>query len=392
MNLLRKTGLSDREVKIIKRVTSYSVTCCIALVIGAWSIQQYLAHKEKLRLISDSGTAEDDYKKNEITELDLGAHRFMIERLLDQDQPENAIPHLHRILAFKRDRYLQSRLADAYLEAGYYQKAYETYKEMVETGTEDSLTLIILARSGISLFYIGKKEESKKILESCLTQNPHMSEASCFLGQISATNLIDSSKALAYLQDAVKWDSNYVEGWYQLARFSMSKGRYNDARVELLKALEINPLHVKSHSRLGMVYYYMGNNEQARKSYQTALALNPHDFNTRYNLGELFYSSGSAMTEALSEFKTALQDNPGHVEANFKAGLICTNNGMTKEAIRFFEQALNNDPKNVRIMLQMAVAFEKIGDRQRAMDTYNDVLAVDALNRAALQKIKLLSH
>jgi tetratricopeptide (TPR) repeat protein len=119
--------------------------------------------------------------------------------------------------------------------------------------------------------------------------------------------------------------------------------------------------------------------------------LNPRDFNTRYNLGELYYSALGDTENGLREFKIALKQNPGHVEANFKVGLICLNNNMIKEAIRYFEVARANGPENVRVLMQLAVAYEKLGDKAAALQAYKAIVGVDALNSIALQKIKYLA-
>jgi tetratricopeptide (TPR) repeat protein len=141
-----------------------------------------------------------------------------------------------------------------------------------------------------------------------------------------------------------------------------------------------------------MVYYYLDYPELARKSYQTALILNPDDFNTHYNLGELFYGVIGDTVAALKEFKNAFILNPSLYEAAFKIGLICMKNGMNKEAVHYFELALKRVPDDVRILLQCAVAWERLERRDRAAEKYRTVLAVDELNSIARLKLKLLSQ
>ena len=126
-----------------------------------------------------------------------------------------------------------------------------------------------------------------------------------------------------------------------------------------------------------MVYYYLSKPDLAKASYQTALAINPDDFNTRYNLGELYYSLINDTALSLEEYKKAVTQYPGHVEANFKIGLICMRNGMLKEAIRYFEQAVKNDQNNTRILLQLAVAYEKLELLDKAKETYHRILSID---------------
>jgi tetratricopeptide (TPR) repeat protein len=141
-----------------------------------------------------------------------------------------------------------------------------------------------------------------------------------------------------------------------------------------------------------MVYYYEFNAEQALKSYQTALALNPYDYNTRYNLGELYRTHLEDKENALREFVAAIELNPKHSEANYRAGLICAGNGMMKEAIRYFEASLQNNRQNPRRLLQLAAAYERIGDKATALSIYHEITDIDPLHSVAIQKIRFLEQ
>ena len=331
-------------------------------------------------------------RSSELLPIDIEAHQILAARFLSSGKPEKAIPHLQRIIPFKKyDFHVRKELGNAYLEAGYYNKALEEYDFLLQGDVPDSLSPDICARKGIALFYLGQIELSKSSLTECLSRFPSSAEAACFLGQIEAT-LSNQEKSLEYLEMALQKDSTYVEAWYQLARYYTKESNYLKARNLLNHALQIDPLHEKSHSRLGMIYYYLSNPDLARASYQTALALNPDDFNTHYNLGELYYTQLEDTAQALKEYKSAVNLYPEHVEANFKIGLICMNNGMYKEAARYFEQAIANDQNNIRIMLQLAVSFEKLNLKDNALKIYNRILTIDPLNCIAKQKIRLLNE
>jgi protein O-GlcNAc transferase len=384
-------GISAAEWRVIKKVAVYSTAGCIALVLAAWSMQKYLIRRQGTgleKIVTDGGM---DLSVKELLPIDMEAHQYVAQRMLASGQPSEAIPHLLRILSSqKKNRRIRTLLGDAYLESGFYDKALREYSLLLEESVEDSLTSRITARKGIALFYLQQLDESTTILKACLAKYGTMAEAACFMGQIEASFSNESKQALMYLNQALAWDSTYVEGWYQLGRYYMNLKNYAQARLALLRALEIDPLHVKSHSRLGMLYFYNKNYDLSENSYQTALALNPQDYNTRYNLGELYYTY-SDFQSALAQYKLALQRFPEHAEANFKAGLICMKNDMIKEGVRYLKQAHESDPKSVRNLLQLAVAYERLGDREQALQVYRTVQELDALNSVALQKIKFLT-
>ncbi|NLG17326.1 MAG: tetratricopeptide repeat protein [Fibrobacter sp.] len=380
-----KIRLSPSELQIIKKVSIISISACIFLIAASWGY-----HALKIRLKA-SAEASSKQKVYELLPIDLEAHLLTAQRYLRSGNPEKAIPHLQRIIPLKKyDFEVRKTLADAYLEAGYFQEALQQYTFLIEQQPPESLAAEVCARRGISLYYSGNLEQSATSLTECLSRYPGSAEAACFMGQIEASINPQSPKILEYLENALKYDSSYVEAWYQLSRYHMQLNDYLKARVLLVHALELDPLHAKSHSRLGMIYYYMSMPDLSRASYQTALAINPEDFNTRYNLGELYYCLTADTALALEEYKKAVSQHPGHVEANFKIGMICLRNGMLKEAVRYFEQAVKYDQNNIRILLQLAVAFEKLELIDRAIETYRRILAIDNLNSIAKQKIRLL--
>lgn len=364
----------------------FSVGICLIVVAGVWFYNGQKA----------AGAAKKTIPINEqptLIELDITAHQLTASRYLQNGNPRKAIPHLQRILAYdKKNQLNHITLAHAFLEAGEYRRAYDIYIGIKPEDFPESTAATICTRKGIALYYLGKKNESRNELNLCLTQYPQSAEGYCFLGQIEASTDSDSIKTLRLLEKAVKLDSSYVEAWYQLGRYWMAQDKLLKSREYLLKAIQIDPLHSKSHARLGMIYYYLGNSELARVSYQTAIAINPSDFNTHYNLGELLYSRLNDTLNALKEFKKAVEEKPDHVEANAKIGLICMKNNMVKEAIHYFERALCPHPSNTRILMQLAVGYERIGQRELAITTYKRILDTDELNSIAHQKLKLLNQ
>ncbi len=386
---MSRFNLSDPEIGLIKKVFKWSMVVSLLFVAGAWFYFRSQLNSEKIKRPSTGILLES----TGIIPIDIEAHRSIAGRYLQIGAPEKALPHLKRLHAlFKKDNSIIRELARASLEAGNYSEALGYYDKLLETAEPDSFTAAECAQRGAALFYLDRAEESRKALLECIERFPDNAEAYCFLGQIEAAGGLPSEKALDYLNRSIAIDSSYVEAWYQLGRYYLQQKVYTKARDLFQTAVAINPFHSKSHSRLGMVYYYLDYPELAKKSYRTALALNPYDFNTHYNLGELLYSMVGDTVEALKEFKTAFNLNPNLSEAAYKIGLICMGNNMKKEAIGYFEQALISSPADVRILLQCAVAYEMIGDNEKAVELYQRILNVDELNSIARQKLKLISQ
>ncbi|KMQ52693.1 TPR repeat-containing protein [Chitinispirillum alkaliphilum] len=389
MKILAKAGLSAKEQNLLKKITLYSFIVCSVLVLTFWvtgSLLQRSDSGQRVRIRPPSST-------NQLNSLDIQAHRFTAERLMQSNRYDEAIPHLQRVLAaHNRDTEGRIFLSEALLKAGHFDRALSAIETLLSEEPDDSLAPILLTRKGIALFYLGRHKQSLTILENCLKRYPDCAEALCFLGQIEASKQLPSERAVEYLQRSVEVDPFYVEGWYQLGRYYSRTGEYFKARRLFLKALEINPLHSRSHSRLGTVYYYMRNADLAKKSYQTALAINPYDFNTRYNLGEVYFNLLENRHNALYHYKRAIEKSPYHPDANFKAGIICMGNGMIKEAIGYFENSLKTERADIRKLLQLAAAYERLGDSSKALEVYQEIKEIDPLHLIANQKIRFLSR
>lgn len=386
MNFLPK--LSDAEKKIIKAVFILSCIGGMLLVGGSWVI-----HKAALsNTTSNKKTQSNMHATSLPLPVDIEAHLQIADHFVITGSPGRALAHLERVLSWnKTDLKTRTKLAHAYLEAGLYENALEQYDHLLMEAVPESLSAPICAERGIALFYLNRAQESNDALLECTKKYANSSEALCFLGQIAVTRSPQSTEALHYFEQALALDSSYTEAWYQLARYAMLQNQYTKARELLLQAIATNSFHSKSHARLGMVYYYLKYPELAKKSYQTALALNPDDFNTHFNLAELLYATLGDTVYALKEYKFALDQNAQFYDAAFRIGRICMYNRMYKEAILYFDQALQYNPDNVRFLMQRAICYEELGQKEGALETYGNILALEPLNSIARQKSKLLT-
>lgn len=386
--------LSEKEQSVLKMVAVGSLAASFLVISSVWLVHLLGRDTSGETVLGDYGEMAKVYERrsDDLFEIDISAHEMAARHFTKIDQPSKAINHLLRILPAQPDnKRLRCDLATAYLKSKQYGNAQRLFEEL-KRETEDSLSAVVAARHGLTLFYRGHIEESLKQLRKSQKKHPESSEIYCYLGQIEASINIPSPAAEAHFEKAIELDPTYVEARYQQARYFMKRDDYLQCRDSLLAILKIEPLHVRTHSRLGMVYYYLNQPEMAEKSYLTALALNPGDFNTHYNLGELLYTFRDNPRAALQQFREAAALAPGHPEANFKIGLICLNSDLLKEAALHLQRAADAAPDNIRMLLQLGVAYERLGSKQRALETYQRIRAISPLNRIANQKIASLQN
>jgi tetratricopeptide (TPR) repeat protein len=411
--LLEKIPLASEEKRIIKLVVIGSLAGCALIVLFVWGIRYALVRNSSQPRPSPPSYASQlafySESAKHLLPIDIEAHQGAAQQHLQRENPKKAVEHLLRIMAVAGEqREIALMLATAYLHLQQAPEAIALLEQLGEEKLEDSCSEPALARLGLAYFYQERFSEAVTVLEQCLERYPKSWEAACYLGQVVAALGDDLSRAEELLRRSVALKGDYAEGWYQLGRFTMSRGDYEKSRSYLLQVLALQPLHVRTHSRLGMAYYYLKEFELAEQSYRTALNLNPEDFNTHYNLGELYYAryresqsidgqpgerdeARSYEHKALESFKRALEHNPQHTEALFKLGLIALGNNQNREAVRYLERGRVLAPTHTGLLLQLGVAYEKLSQGQEALEVYRAITAYDALNAVALQKIRLLS-
>jgi len=418
--------MNEREQKLLIKAATISTLVCAAIIGIFWTLK--LLHIDPVALVHSPGDVlkstffggeDSGLNVMNVGEFDLEAHAFAAQRYMQAGRPDMAIPHLERMAAIRKDNHAAlDSMVSAYLELGSFEKALYYADRLIASISEEggyqaaatasasekggkqaaadadnrnmsASDASLQVRRGIALYNLHRREESAEVIRGVLQRNPQNPAALCFMGEIEAANP-ESKEAERYFRRSIEADPNYTEARYQLARYYEASRDYEKAQALLQQVLAKDPLNVRAHARLGTIYYYKLDAEQALKSYQTALALNPYDYNTRYNLGELYRTLLENDEKALEEFVIAISGNPTHGEANYKAGLVCAQNGMLKEAVRYFEASLQNDRRHVNRLLQLAAAYERIGDRHTALSVYLEVTDIDPLHSIAIQKIRLL--
>ena len=76
-----------------------------------------------------------------------------------------------------------------------------------------------------------------------------------------------------------------------------------------------------AYNNLGQGLYLKGKKEEAISNYMKAIQLNPMHIKAYYNLGIALYAEGRNM-EAISNYKIAIKLRPGFAYAHYNLGLV----------------------------------------------------------------------
>ena len=92
---------------------------------------------------------------------------------------------------------------------------------------------------------------------------------------------------MAYFQEAITFQPEFVEAHINLANLLYLKGQVNEAVAHFQKALAIRPDHAEAHNNFGYVLQRMGQAKEAVRHYQESLKIRPDYAEAQNNLAWL---------------------------------------------------------------------------------------------------------
>ncbi len=395
MGLNKLIPLTKDETELIKKVFFVSLGVTLGIVLIAAGLRFFTeADGKPIAEIREKSRGKKAVSPG-LDRIDIAAHKLSAK--LSGSNTGKRILHLERVVsADPYDALPQLKLAEAYLSLRDVEKASNRLSTLLEMDSlPDSVMIKGKGLYGLALCYKGDQEQGLSQLEDAIERHPESGLLYCYRGMAEKVSDPFSESAEEMFARARELDGDNPYILYQSSRHLMNrKDRTRDdlikARRFLKQASEKEPFNPRIYGRLGMVYYYLDQPELAEKNYRNSLRINPGDYNTRFNLGDLYLFSLRDTVAALKEFKETVSLNPEHVMANFRIGLLLINNRMYKEAVEYLKAAREADPRNKRVMFQLAVCYERLDMKEDALRVYQDILEHDELNFIAKNKVKQL--
>lgn len=210
------------------------------------------------------------------------------------------------------------------------------------------------------------KEAEKQILDYCPD-----GAAGYFIQGLRAEREARHDDAIRNYREALRLDPAFPRAQGNLGLALLEKGSYDDAVVELTRAISSDP-NPRYHQGLAEVF-------GKRKLYSLALyhygeAANglPSDPVIPTELASLYQDMGKK-EDAEKQYRKALRLSPANESARLGLASLYMGEGETNRAIAELKQAQIANPGNKEINLLLAEAYEKMGDHQAA--DYESLLA-----------------
>jgi tetratricopeptide (TPR) repeat protein len=247
---------------------------------------------------------------------------------------------------------------------GYFQEAIrlDPNYSLAYVGLADTYTLL-------SFFTIAAPNEAfpkaKAAAEKALVIDSTLAEADTALGQVKSFYEWDWAGAEERFQKGIALNPNYplLHHWRSLNLIAM--GRLEDARGEMQRALQLDPLLLIANVNLGRIDYYEGHYDQAIKQYQRALDLDENFMRTHLRLGLAFVQEGR-FQEALTEYHRARAIAGDTPQINAHIAHVMAVSGKKSEALAALAELQELAKRQYVPPYDIALIYVGLGENDKA--------------------------
>ena len=217
------------------------------------------------------------------------------------------------------------------------------------------------------------------------------SRSATFLLQQAATADLATNAAWReyLLRRAIEFDPDHVDALSELATMFRLLRRYDEALELLQRYRRLRPDDVRVLADVGRCLSGLRRFAEAEPVLRQALE-GLDNAHTRYDLGLVLDRLGR-VSEAVAEYRRALDRDPNHLNALNDLGLALASQGRLGEATRHLERLVAIDPEDAEAHMTLGLVLAAAGARERAARAFRETLRLDPDHedaRAGLREVE----
>jgi len=213
----------------------------------------------------------------------------------------------------------------------------------------------------------------KVFLDSLIRQSPNNSDLYFQRARYNFRNGIKHA-ALADIYSAIHLDSTVAQYYYLGGDLFIEMGEGNKAVQLMSKGISLIPNDEELYLRAVEYNYYMGYYQSAINFANDLLKINKFNADA-YFLKGMIYKELEDTSKAISNFQTCVEQDPAHYNAYMQLGLLFSEK-KDNIALRYFENALNIEPKSREAMYGKAYHFQRLKKFETAIEEYKQIVLV----------------
>ena len=188
-----------------------------------------------------------------------------------------------------------------------------------------------------------------------MTSNPSQAKQ---LFQQAADNYKEVAKAVPHS----------AETWVRLGLVERQLGQNDAALASFEEASTADPHSVDAVLNQGMMLEASGKRDQAADAYNKVLGIDPENAPALNNLAFLNADKGTNLDQAMTFAERAKKRAPNSPDVSDTLGYVYLQKNLNAEALRIFQQVVQDRPQNPTFHLHLAMALLKEGNKQGARD------------------------
>ena len=187
-------------------------------------------------------------------------------------------------------------------------------------------------------------------------------------------NFVDSTLLVSYMGLQKYPDYEPLHYWAGLVHDKL--GHTNCALPQYQKLVELDSSNKDYWSKLAELYYKL-DDERAIDAQQKVVDLDPADIEASRLKGEFERHFGK---DPLESMKETFEKDTTKIENAYRYGKEAYDAGKYKEAIRPFKAIIVTDHRHTTAMEYLGRSYEALGQTSKALKYYNDILQIDPRN------------
>jgi tetratricopeptide (TPR) repeat protein len=232
----------------------------------------------------------------------------------------------------------------------------------------------------LALSYLTEKEwdKAEEYFLTVIEINKEDSDSFYNLGLIEYERK-NFNKAIGYYEKALNLNNNDTDCLYNKGITYLALNDYNQAITFLLEAIKLNdnPLY-----KMGIANAYDKKSDKtaspddikfAIEAYKEVILNEPENEEALFRLA-VCYAKNGAWEDSVYYCERIIKINPSSADAYNQHGLAIYCKGDINEAIKLYSIALSLDKTNPIFYTNLAFAYEKVDEQEKAIEIFNKFL------------------
>lgn len=187
-------------------------------------------------------------------------------------------------------------------------------------------------------------------------------------------------KAGIEFRNALQLKENYADAWYGLALVEENEGNWQKYAGDILKAIELDPKHVRAQSRYGKIMLLSGRLEDALKTSDLVMELDPNNADSLALKAAVLFRLDDK-PGAVAAATAALKIDPSNIDAVSVLAAERLDAKEPADAVAVIDEGLVHRPGSAPLQVIKIRALTALDDDDAIIKVFHELIAEDPEKR-----------